>query len=76
MKPVAAWNLTPREVEVLDCLVELGCQKLIARRLCLSVRTVEIHMANIYEKTGAPRGGAGGRVLVAVAWARHRLEAA
>lgn len=46
-------SLTERERQVLDCLLEGGTNKEIARRLGISHRTVEVHRANIMEKTGA-----------------------
>lgn len=50
----AAWpaSLSDREVEVL-CLVARGLtNKQVARRLKISDRTVQHHLAHIYEKTG------------------------
>lgn len=46
-------QLTERERQVLNCLLEGGTNKEIARRLGISHRTVEVHRANIMEKTGA-----------------------
>ena len=43
-------NLTPRETEVLALLIEGLSNKLIARQLALSPRTVETHRANILRK--------------------------
>jgi two-component system response regulator FixJ len=57
-------RLTMREKEVLDCLLEGGTNKEIARRLGISHRTVEVHRANIMEKTGA--GSLSKLVLMAV----------
>ncbi|MDN5919961.1 MAG: response regulator transcription factor, partial [Pseudonocardia sp.] len=45
--------LTAREFEVLDALAAGSSNKEIARRLHLSVHTVERHVANIYVKIGA-----------------------
>jgi len=46
-------ELTPREREVMD-LVTVGLSnKVIAHRLGIAVRTVEIHRARVMEKTGA-----------------------
>lgn len=45
-------TLTPREHDVLRCL-RLGLpDKVIARRLRISHRTVKAHCHNIYEKLG------------------------
>ncbi len=45
--------LSEREGEVLELLVNGGSNKLIARELEISPRTVEIHRANMMEKLGA-----------------------
>ena len=46
-------NLTPREMEVLDCLVAGLTNKGIAQALSISPRTVEIHRAHMMEKLEA-----------------------
>lgn len=45
--------LSPREREVLDWLAEGRSNKMIARELHISPRTVEIHRANMMSKLGA-----------------------
>lgn len=45
--------LTPRESEVLDLLVAGSSNKMIARELQISPRTVEIHRGNMMEKLDA-----------------------
>lgn len=45
--------LSPREREVLDWLAEGCSNKMIARELSISPRTVEIHRANMMSKLGA-----------------------
>lgn len=45
--------LTPRERDVLECLVRGASSKEIARQLSLSPRTVETHRAHLMTKTGA-----------------------
>lgn len=42
--------LTGREVEVLSLILEGRSSKEVARRLYLSKRTVDFHLAKIYEK--------------------------
>lgn len=45
-------SLSPRETEVLDLLIAGKMNKQIAAMLDLSVRTVEVHRASIFEKFG------------------------
>ena len=51
--PAAPDGLTPREVEVLRLIAGGRTNTEIAQTLVLSVRTVERHITNIYEKIGA-----------------------
>jgi DNA-binding NarL/FixJ family response regulator len=44
--------LTPREMQVLHLLAEGQSNQQIARRLALSVRTVEAHLTHVYAKLG------------------------
>lgn len=44
--------LSGREREVFDCLVEGMSNKLVASKLNISVRTAEVHRANLMEKLG------------------------
>lgn len=46
-------SLTPRERQVLDLVVEGAKNKLIAARLNISEKTVELHRANVMEKMQA-----------------------
>mgnify|MGYP001248650373 FL=1 len=46
-------SLTPREREVMDCVVRGLANKVIAMDLSLSQRTVEIHRARVMEKMNA-----------------------
>lgn len=43
-------RLTEREIEIKDLIIRGMPNKVIARRLGLSTRTVEVHRANIFEK--------------------------
>ncbi|MBM4208094.1 MAG: response regulator transcription factor [Gammaproteobacteria bacterium] len=45
--------LTPRELEIVSMTIEGLPNKVIARRLAISLRTVEHHKTNILNKTGA-----------------------
>lgn len=56
-------SLTPREKDVFDELIKGASNKLIARALDLSPRTVEFYRANVLEKTGA--NGVAGLVRLA-----------
>lgn len=47
------YNLTSRELEVMSLVVAGHSNKVIARRLSISHRTVEIHRARVMTKTGA-----------------------
>lgn len=45
------YNLTPREMEVLRCLLDDGpCDKVVARRLGIHPQTVKSYCASIYRK--------------------------
>lgn len=46
-------SLTPREYQVLDLLIEGHRNKMIARELGISHRTVEIYRSRVMEKMGA-----------------------
>ncbi|HET8629990.1 MAG TPA: AAA family ATPase [Thermomicrobiales bacterium] len=52
-RPAAPAGLTAREVEVLRLIATGNSNREIAAALCLSVRTVERHIENIYSKTGS-----------------------
>jgi DNA-binding CsgD family transcriptional regulator/tetratricopeptide (TPR) repeat protein len=51
--PLGGAGLTARETQVLDLLATGASNKHIARRLGVSVHTVERHVANVYPKIGA-----------------------
>jgi len=56
--------LTSRETEVLRCVAAGMTNQEIAGQLCVSVRTVERHMGNMYDKLGL-RGRAGRAAIAA-----------
>lgn len=62
-------QLSRREREVLECLVAGKANKVIARDLNISPRTVEIHRANMMTKLGAGHAAAAVRV-----WMDAKLE--
>jgi DNA-binding NarL/FixJ family response regulator len=66
--PIAAAGLSARELEVLRLVSEGLTNQSIADRLCLSVRTVERHLTNIYAKLHV--SGKAGRAAAAALSAR------
>lgn len=48
----AAWRLTPRQAQVLDCVCQGLANKEISAGLRCSVRTVELHVGDIFRKAG------------------------
>lgn len=48
----SAHGLSERELQVLELAARGGTNKSIARELFLSIRTVEAHMRNVFEKLG------------------------
>jgi len=65
--------LTPRERQVLEALLEGKPNKLIARDLDVSVRTIEIHRGNLMQKMGAKSASHLARLALACADYRDRL---
>jgi DNA-binding NarL/FixJ family response regulator len=61
--PVAGADLSARELQVLRLVSQGLTNQSIADRLCLSVRTVERHLTNIYAKLQV--SGKAGRAAVA-----------
>jgi len=50
--PQKTFGLTPRELEVVSCIVEGFSNRDIARQFGLSEETVKRHLSNIFDKTG------------------------
>ena len=46
------YGLTPRELEVVSCIVEGCSNKDIARQFTISEETVKRHLSNVFDKTG------------------------
>jgi two-component system, LuxR family, response regulator FixJ len=67
-------SLTPRERQVLECLLDGKPNKLIARDLDVSVRTVEIHRSNLMQKMGAKSASHLARLALACNEYRDRLN--
>jgi len=61
--------LTPREIEVLKCIGEGLTNKLIARRLNISLHTVKFHVESLFRKLGATTRAQ----ALAISFERHRL---
>jgi two-component system, NarL family, nitrate/nitrite response regulator NarL len=50
--PHKTYGLTPREIEVVGCIVEGCSNRDIAKQFTLSEETVKRHLSNIFDKTG------------------------
>ena len=50
--PHRSYGLTPREIEVVGCIVEGCSNRDIAKQFTLSEETVKRHLSNIFDKTG------------------------
>ena len=46
------YGLTPRELEVVTCIVEGCSNKDVAKQFAISEETVKRHLSNIFDKTG------------------------
>ena len=62
-------DLTPRELEILELLLNGYTSRAIASEILVSEKTVEFHLDNIYTKTGART-----RLLVGVWALRQGIE--
>ena len=47
-----SYGLTPRELEVVQCIVEGCSNKDVARQFTISEETVKRHLSNVFDKTG------------------------
>jgi pimeloyl-ACP methyl ester carboxylesterase/DNA-binding CsgD family transcriptional regulator len=63
-------HLSSRELEVLECVAAGLTNAAIAERLCLSVRTVERHLSNVYAKLRV--SGKAGRAAAAARYSYMR----
>ena len=45
-------DLTPREMEILQLILAGRTNKAIAAEICITEKTVEFHLTNIYTKIG------------------------
>jgi len=62
-------NLTSREVEILQLVLEGQTNKAIAVELCITEKTVEFHLDHIYTKIGVRT-----RAMVGIWAMQHGLE--
>ena len=46
------YGLTPRELEVVTCIVEGCSNRDIAKQFAISEETVKRHLSNVFDKTG------------------------
>jgi DNA-binding CsgD family transcriptional regulator len=52
-RPATGWaSLTPSERQVVDLVAEGLTSPQVARRLCLSSRTVQTHLSHVFRKLG------------------------
>ena len=65
------YGLTPRELEVVGCIVEGCSNRDIAKQFTLSEETVKRHLSNIFDKTGVST-----RLELALFAIAHQLIAA
>lgn len=55
MHPADAWELSPREREVIEAYMVDSLAKTVATKLGITPKTVEVHLGNIREKAGFAR---------------------
>ena len=60
------WNLTPKEIAVIEAITRLGARKLVVKELSLSTVAVDKSLQAAYTKMGAKN-----TLVAAVAWDRH-----
>ena len=72
--PVDVADISARELEVLELVSQGLTNEAIADRLCLSVRTVERHLTNVYLKLGVT--GKAGRAAAAAIFVQGHATAA
>lgn len=63
--------LTQRQFEILLCVTEGLCQKEIAPKFHIEVRTVKFHMGRIYEKLGLLPATKASSISAVAWWARN-----
>ena len=65
-----SYPLTDREIEILHLLAEGWCNKQIADKLHITIRTVKFHTSNIYTKLGVSSRSE----AIAWAWKHHEIQ--
>jgi serine/threonine protein kinase/DNA-binding CsgD family transcriptional regulator len=72
-KAEALVTLTPREMEIIQLLVEGASNKIIAQKLVISPRTVNFHLDNIYSKLGVATRLEAAVYAIRHGWVQHTL---
>ena len=62
------WNLTPRQIVVMEAVIRLGISKEVARELRIEVKAVENLRVSISKKMNAPM------LVAAVMWDRFARD--
>jgi DNA-binding NarL/FixJ family response regulator len=68
LKYISPWNLTPRQADVMDAMVEHGCHKLAGRALGIDEDTVMQHIWMANKKMGFHSG----HLVKYIQWDRWR----
>jgi hypothetical protein len=48
------WGLTPKQVQVMDAIIQHGCNKRAANALCMGLKTLEAHASQARARMGLP----------------------
>lgn len=70
MNEQVSWRLTPREEQLMECLIAHGYRKRISTQMNLSIKTVDAYIERIKQKVGVQTS-----VQLAVAYDRSRRVA-
>jgi DNA-binding NarL/FixJ family response regulator len=70
------WGLTPHQVLIVRHLADGLSNEQIGKALGLNIKTVEVHVANLYERMQAVETALINRVRAAVLWDRFTRKAA
>lgn len=70
-QPYGPWGLTPAEVRAMDATCVYERHKVTARRLGITVRTIEAHMRSAYKKMGVAQLDGSTRVHAMRVWLEY-----